>query len=161
MLARLTALDGVAMAEVDHAGDLLRLTLDRDALAASLALLRDLGHEAEVEDGDGAPGTTVWYDAASVHELSFVEAGVISDRLVPRFMREHDLPIGPATLRAAVVSALHRCFTERALGAGNTGAFRQECVRSVVAAAAPIIGTPAAEALGALLEDDLGRDHRR
>lgn len=161
MLARLSELDGVARVSVDHAGELLRLTLDRDALPASLALLRDLGQEAEVVDGHTATKATIWYDAASVHELSFVEAGVIADRVVPRFLREHQLPIEPATLRGGVVSALHRSFTERGSDAAvSTGAFRHDAVRATVRAVGGLIGPGTARAFGALLEADLSQDHR-
>jgi hypothetical protein len=162
VLARLTKLDGIARAEVDHAGVLLRLTLDRDTVAASLALLRELGHEAEVVDDDAATKTTGWYDAASVNDLSFVEAGVIADRVVPGFIREHQAPIDPATLRGLVVSALHRSFTERAIDVGGSAsAFRQDSVRATVDAVGSLLGSEAALAFGALLEADLSQDHRR
>jgi hypothetical protein len=162
VLARLGELDGVARAEVDHAGDLLRLTLDRNAVAASLALLRELGHEAEVVDHDVATKTTDWYDATSVNELSFVEAGVIADRVVPRFIREHGVPFDPTTLRGLVVSALHRSFTERRIDvSASAGAFRHESVGATVAAVGSLLGPEAARAFRALLEADLSQDHRR
>ncbi|HEX9496611.1 MAG TPA: hypothetical protein VGA38_12705 [Candidatus Limnocylindria bacterium] len=158
MLARLTELDGVVRAEVDRAGDLLRLTLDRDVRDASIALLRELGYDADLVTD--APTTAGWYGTTSVNELSRIEAGAIADRVVPRFAREHQGTLDQGALREVVVGVLHRCFTERALGAGNTGTFRQDCVRAVAAAAVPIIGVPSAEALAGLLEDDLVQDHR-
>ncbi|HEV2011849.1 MAG TPA: hypothetical protein VGS17_12570 [Candidatus Limnocylindria bacterium] len=163
MLARLQESDGVDHAAVDRGGDLLRLTLRHSDPADAIALLRELGYDAEIASDDEATTTALWYDAASVGELSRVEARVIAERIVPPLARERDLTAAEAAeVERVVVSVLHRYFTERALRAGATpGGFRQDCVLAIAAAADPVIGAGAARALAERLDIDLGQDHRR
>lgn len=160
MLARLDQVAGVERAEVDRAGDLLRLTLHPDALGRALSALHDLGYEADIDTS--AVATTAWYDRSSVGDLSFIEAGAIAARVVPAFARARTLSAeDTAALHDTVVAALHRCFTQRAVGDdATTGAFRHECVRQVTEAASASIGADAASLLGALLDADLTQDHR-
>jgi hypothetical protein len=162
VLARLEALEGVAAAGTNYAGDLLRLRLSDDVAPEVQLLLSDLGYEGEVVLPDAVPATTVWYDTRSVGELSHIEAAVIADRIVPPFASERELSVDEATrLRAAVVAALQDAFLRYATaGAGGTGAFRSECVLATVTAARAIVGMESARALGDLLDVDLGQDHR-
>lgn len=171
MLARLEDLPGVERAETDFAGDFLRLTLAEDAALATavgrtpltivVELLASLGYRAE-EVFPRAVGSGVWYDARSVGELSFVEAGVIADRVLAALAERHPLAGDVArALRAAVVEALHACFISKPLAAGaSSGEFRDACVRGTVAAAVPVIGTDLADDLGRLLDADMRQIHR-
>jgi len=161
VLARLEELDGVERAETDFAGDYLRLTLsDRTQPAISIELLASLSYRAEP-----APATVAvhaWYDARSVGELSFVEAGVIADRVLAAFGERHPLASDVAgALRAAVVDALHTSFIATPLDAGpSSGDLRDACVRATVAAAVPVIGDRPADDLGRLLDVDMREIHR-
>jgi len=161
VLARLDSLDGVIGADVDRAGDLLRLRLEAGALEPAITLLRQLGYEVDLASESIATSGR-WYDASSVGELLFIEAGAIAGRVVPAFARTWTLS-GPelAELHDLVVSELHRCFTDRGLVAGaTTGAFRRDCVAVVIAATPRIVSEEGARALGALLDADMRQDHR-
>lgn len=156
MLARLEAIDGVAEAEVDGGGHLIRLSVrDERSLGASIALLDELGHRATATSSTGGES---WYDARSVGELSRIEAGFIADRIVPAFAQREGLsPERSAQLRAAVVDALHRSFVTNTFeGGGGSGAFRRACVMAVESRAGPIIGVDQARTLGRSLDADLG-----
>jgi hypothetical protein len=161
VLARLEDLPGVVRAETDFAGGFLRLTLaERTPLSVAVELLASLGYRAESADSDVATGA--WYDARSVGELSFVEAGVIADRVLAEIKLRHPMASDvAAALRAAVVDALHACFVTRPLAAGpSSGDFRDACVRGSVAAAIPVVGTAVADDLGQLLDADMRQIHR-
>ncbi len=161
MLARLEELDGIERAETDFAGDYLRLTVTGETqLPVAIELLAALGYRAE----DVSHATVVisaWYDARSVGELSFVEAGVIADRVLAELRARH--PLGPdiaGALRAAVVDALHACFITKPLEAGpSSGDFREACVKATVAATVPVIGTSLSDELGRLLDADMRQIH--
>ena len=160
MLARLEDLPGIERAETDFAGDFLRLTLDEGTQSSAIALLASLGYAAE--PNDGTPADRAWYDARSVGDLSFVEAGVIADRVLADLWTQQPLASRVAgALRAAVVEALHACFVTKPLAAGpSSGEFREACVRASVAAAIPVAGTAVADELGRLLDADMRQIHR-
>jgi hypothetical protein len=161
VLARLEDLVGIVRAETDFAGDFLRLTLSEERpLTTVIDLLSSLGYRAEIATATVVIG--VWYDARSVGELSFVEAGVIADRVLAALRARQPLTTDVAgALRAAVVDALHACFITKPLEAGSSsGEFREACVRATVASAVPVIGTRLAEELGRLLDADMGQIHR-
>ena len=161
MLARLEDLGGIRRAETDFAGDFLRLSLtDGTPLSVAIETLATLGYRAEPAEGTAAVRT--WYDARSVGELSFVEAGVIADRVLAEVAERHRLPgEGARDLRAAIVEALHACFITKTLDAGpSSGEFRAACVRATVAAAVPVVGTRLADEIGRSLDADMTQIHR-
>ena len=160
MLAQLEQLDGVERAEVDFAAEYLRVRVRDDAaLAAAIALLDGSGYGAEV--AGAAPTSARWYDRSSVGELSRVEADVIAGRVVAAY-RVHRAVSDDARLRAAIVETLHAGFLGITLGAGpSPEAFRADCVARTVAAVTPIVGASDAGAIGALLDDDMRRVHRK
>ncbi len=160
MLARLEELDGIESAQTDVAGALLRVAArDARALAAALDRLASLGYAAETD----AERTVVdrWYDTTSVGDLSRAESLIIAARVAAHFDSAHGpTTADPVVLRAAIADALHRCFVTTALGAGpSSGEFRLECVRSVIAATRPLVGSTLADHLGALTDEDMRAAH--
>ena len=161
MLARLEDLPGVERAETDFAGDFVRLTLTgQTPLSIAVDLLASLGYRAESAENDVAVGA--WYDARSVGELSFVEAGVIADRVLAELTARYPITSDVSgALRTEMAAALHACFITRPLTAGpSSGEFRDACVRASVAAAIPVVGTAVADQLGRLLDADMRQIHR-
>jgi hypothetical protein len=164
VLARVEDLDGVAHAEIDYRGDLLRLSLSSDlALQLAADLLKGLGYESERASDAEVQTVTRWYDIDSVGDLSRVEASVIAERTVPPFALTRKLsPDQTDRVRGAVVDALHNCFVSTPLASRpSLGAFRLSCVRTVEESVRPIVGRASARTLGALLNADLNQDHRR
>lgn len=162
MLARLEAIEGVELAEVDHRGELLRLRSTSDhALEDALATLRELGYGAE--EISGAPAVERWYGRDTVRELSREEGDVIARRIVPGFARSRELARSSADqLEAAVAQALYACFAAHTLDANaSPGALVHECVRAVEEAARELIGADRASELASLLSDDLDRVRSR
>ncbi len=159
MLARLEELDGIERAETDFAGDYLRLHLrSRDTVTVATALLLELGYVAEPAD---TATVTRWYGRDAVGDLSRVEAGVISDRVVASYRTAHTLPdTTAATLRDALVGALHRCFVTTALTSAPSLSLRTSCTEATRTAAAPLIGSDLADELAALMEADMSEDHK-
>lgn len=158
MLARLEAIDGVALAEVDHRGELLRLRLTSDtALADAVATLREVGYRADPLRE--APVVERWYGRAAVHELSREEGAVIAGGVVPAFARARGLaPQAAASLEDVVARALYACFAERTLAApANPGALRRECLIAVEMAVRDVLGPEGARDLAAILSADLER----
>ena len=163
MLARVEKLEGVDRAEIDNRGDFLRLSLnDGGALALIADLLKGLGYESVRATDDEVQAVARWYDAASVGDLSRVEASVIADRIVPSFALAQKLsPDQTERVRSAVVDALHHCFVGTALASGpSLGAFRLSCVRAVEDTVRPIVGRASARTLAELVNADLNQDHR-
>lgn len=163
MLARLEELSGVHHAAVDYHGDLLKLALrDASAIGPATTLLAELGYSAEIADQAEGGAVDVWYDTRSVGELSRVEAGVIADRIVPPFAQARSLTTTQSELvRAAVVDALHGCFTSSALGSGpSLGAFRSSCESAVEVHVRSILGADSAAALARSLKREMSEDHR-
>ena len=163
MLARLETLEDIDHAHVDFSGDLLKLSMRSErALERAIAALNELGYGAEPASDAEAGAVTVWYDRASVGDLSRVEAGVIADRIVPSFAEVRKLsPGATANVRSAVVDALHSCFVSIALDSGpSLGAFRLSCERAVEDAARPIVGREPARELAERLRTDMSEDHR-
>lgn len=158
MLARLEAIDGVALAEVDHRGELLRLRLTSDdALADAIATLRELGYGAE--EIPGAPAVERWYGRDTVRDLSREEGEVIARRIVPAFASSRELARSTADqLEAAVAQALYACFAAHPLDVSAApGELRQECVGAVEKAVRELIGADGASELASLLSTDLDR----
>ena len=163
MLARLEALVGVEHARIDYRGDLLKLALGHEhALGAVSAVLSELGYGAERAAEADAVAVEVWYDLASVGELSRVEAGVIADRILPPFARAHNLRASlTQQLRTAIVDALHDCFVSYALDSGlSRGEFRLTCAQAVEERVRPILDTGSASELARTLAVDMSEDHR-
>lgn len=163
MLARLEALAGVEHAAIDYRGDLLKLALDDErALGLVTALLNELGYGAEPASGPDLVGVDVWYDRASIGELSRVEAEVIADRIMPPFARAQNLAAPQnERVRAAVVDALHDCFVRHGLrGEASLGAFRTTCEHAVEERVRPILGPASATELTRALSLDMSEDHR-
>lgn len=158
MLARLEELDGIEHAETDFAGDFLRLVVtDASALTRATDLLVSLGHAAE-------PVTDItvntWYDAASVGQLSRLEAGVIADRVMRALRGSAAIDVdGAGGLRAALIDALHRCFVATMLTARSSPRLRMSCVAAARAIAVPIVGATLADRVAALVDADMGDDH--
>ena len=152
-------MDWVLRAATDRTGDLLRLELRDDASVGSVVeALSALGFASDRDDAAGAERRT-WYDARTVGELSFIEAGVIAERIVTTFGRSHPLLAdeGPL-LRTAIAEALHACFITTPLGAGpSSAAFHDACRAATVAASTPLVGEAAARELGRLLDADMHR----
>jgi hypothetical protein len=160
VLARLEQLDGVEHAQTDFSGDYLRLTLsDISVLTGATDVLLGLGYVAEP-----APDVAVdrWYDRNSVADLSRVEAGVITDRVVPALRLRHALDDDVVrSLRAAVIDALHSCFVETVLTSQPSPSLRASCVDATFAAASPIVGHSLAEELAAVVAADMAEDHKQ
>lgn len=156
MLARLEAIDGVAAAEVDHRGELLRLELSSDrALEDAVQAMRELGYGA---DRLGlAPEVARWYGRDTVRELSREEGAVIAERVVAAFAREHATAAPTAaSLEDAVARALYGYFAAHALERDTEpGVLRREVAAAVEAAARDVVGADGAHELAALLSADL------
>ncbi len=153
MLARLTSLDGVVAAEVDHSGELLRLRFsDPSALERTHAALRELGYRADEVSEPSAPDA-LWYGPARVSELSREEADLIARRVVPRFARSQALSTEKEDrVRDAVANALQACFTAHTLAAGAPpGALRAACSGAVRDAIRDLVGPDAGDRLVAEL----------
>jgi hypothetical protein len=158
VLARLEELDGIEHAETDFAGEFLRLVVtDASALTSATDLLVSLGYVAEPVT-DSAVNT--WYDAASVGQLSRLEAGIIADRVMRALRGSAAIDVdGAVRLRAALVDALHRCFVETTLTARPSARLRVSCVAAARAVAVPIVGATLADRVAALVDVDMGDDH--
>ncbi len=157
MLARLTSLDGVIAAEVDHRGELLRLLVSGpSALARIHAALRELGYRAD-EVGEAPSPDSRWYGPARVNELSREEVDVIARRVVPPFARSQALSTAVQDrVREAVANALYACFTAHTLGAGAPpGELHGACSNAVREAVRDLVGPHAADRLVATLWLDL------
>ena len=160
MLARLERLDGIERAETDFTGDFLRLSMTEAGRVADVRdALATLGYAVE-------PAIDVsvdsWYDARSVGELSRVEAGVIADRVVSALRRSRTLSdVSAARLHVAVVDALHRCFVTTALTSESSPSLRASCIVAARSAAVPIVGEEIADELAALVDSDMGDDHKQ
>ncbi|MEK7863826.1 MAG: hypothetical protein AAB295_11255 [Chloroflexota bacterium] len=159
MLARLEELEGIERAETDFAGEFLRLAVGQpSALVTAIELLAASGYGAE-EVADAS--IERWYDRGSVGELSRVEAGVIAGRVITALRRTRPLDDQTAaTLRSAVVDALHRCFTQTVLGAQPSPGLRANAVGAVRDAATTIVGDTLADELARLVEADMSTDHK-
>lgn len=157
MLARLEAIDGVAVAEVDHRGELLRLRLTSDeALEDAVGTLRALGYGAELT---AAPAVERWYGRDTVRELSREEGDVIAKRVVSTFARSRAIdPSTGAQLVDLVARALYAYFATHTLDrAADRSALVRECVDAVEAAVRDLLGPDGARELAALLSADLIR----
>lgn len=151
-------MDGVLRAATDRTGDLLRLELRDDVpVGAVVEALSALGFASDRDDAAGADRT--WYDARTVGELSFIEAGVIAERVVTAFGRAHPLLADEAPqLKTAIAEALHASFVTTPLGAGpSSAAFHDACRAATVSASTPLVGEAAARELGRLLDADMHR----
>lgn len=158
MLARLEAIGGVALAEVDHRGELLRLRLSSDrALEDSVATLRELGYGAD--ELAGAPVVERWYGRDTVRELSQEEGNVIARRVVTAFARSNAIPPPTASsLEDLVARALYGYFAAHTLDSSAVpGTLRRESVSTVEAAVRDLLGADGARELAALLSADLDR----
>lgn len=158
MLARLEAIEGVADAQVDHSGELLRLRLTTDqALPDAVATLRELGYGAD--ELDQVPVIERWYGRETVRELSREESAVIARRVIPPFARSHGIaPSTSGQLEELVARTLYACFAARTLEAGTVpGALLRECVDAVEAAVRDLLDAEGARELAALLLADLDR----
>lgn len=158
MLARLEEIDGVALAEVDHRGELLRLRLtSEDALAGAVATLREMGYGAD--ELSGAAAAERWYGRDTVRELSREEGEVIARRVVSAFARARGIASSiSGDLVDLVARALYACFAAHTLGArAEAGALRRACASAVEAAVRDRLGPDRARELAALLSADLGR----
>lgn len=158
MLARLEAIDGVALAEVDHQGELLRLRLtSAQALREAVATLRELGYGAD--ELTAAPAVERWYGRDTVRELSREEGDVIAERVVTSFARSRGIdPPTEAQLEELVARALYTYFAAHTLGGSATpGTLVRECVNVVEAVVRDLLGLDGARELAALLSADLDR----
>ncbi len=164
MLARLAALEGVLAAEVDHRGELLRLSLaETAALGRVRAALHELGYGSELVDDVARLGDTRWYGPSTVRELSREEARVIAMRITPPFASTRGLaPAQAGRVQDAVAQALFTCFTQHTIGPGAApGALRGACSSAVEEAIRDLAGPEAARDLVAAMWADLeARDER-
>lgn len=164
MLTRLVSLDGVVMAEVDHRGELLRLSLEETAdLSLARAVLRELGYGSELVDDVARLGDTRWYGPSTVRELSREEARVIAARITPPFASARGLlPAQVGRVQDAVAQALFTCFTQHTLGPGAVpGTLRGACSSAVEEAIRDLVGPEAARHYVAAMWADLeARDKR-
>ena len=159
MLARLQDIDGIAHAETDVTGDFLRLSFTEvSALARATHLLLSLGYIAEpVTDVD----VSVWYDAASVGELSRIEADVIAGRVLRLLRRSNEVDADAmGRLRSGLVDALHRCLLATSLTARPSPGLRTSCAMAARDSAVPIVGSVVADQLATLVDADMGDDHK-
>jgi len=162
VLARLEAIEGVTTAEVDHRGELLRLSAaDGRAVADAAETLRELGYGSDpVPEPVDRPR---WYGRDTVGELSREEGEVIAQRVVRGFARARGLTPGVAErLESAVAGALGAYFARRSIAATTPpGALRDGSVSAVREAAEPLIGPDLARELAVALGRDLnGLDGR-
>lgn len=156
MLARLEAIDGVTLAEVDHRGELLRLQLmSGQALEDAIQTLRELGYGAD-RSGD-APAVARWYGRDTVRELSREEGDVIAERVMSTFARSRGIdPSTRAQLEDLVTRALYAYFAAHTLDkSAAPGTLVRECVNVVEAAVRDLLGPDGARELAALLSADL------
>lgn len=158
MLARLEAIDGVALAEVDHRGDLLRLRLTSDrALEDAVATLRELGYGAD--ELTAAPAAERWYGRDTVRELSREEGDVIAARVVTAFARSHGAERSTAAQAEDLVArALYAYFATHTFDrAADRSTLVREYADAVEAAARGLLGAEGARDLAAALRADLER----
>lgn len=156
MLARLNAVEGIQMAEVDHSGELLRVRARAPAdLDRARAVLLELGYEASAADPP-SQSLTDWYDVTTVRQLSREEATVITDRLlsVTAFGLAAE---SRERLHDAVTAALYGVFATHELDSRSQRALlRVDCVRAVEDAAAAIVGGDRARQIASAFERDVG-----
>ncbi len=137
MLALVQGVPGVAKAEVDRSGTLLRLRLAsrrERAVDTALALLREGGYEAIMLDGTEAEAAersvSDWYDRARSHELSRAEAQVLAGEIAAELAAAHALtPARQARVRSVLRARLEKAFIE---GVAPGGALRERVQASVV-----------------------------
>jgi hypothetical protein len=154
VLARLSDIEGVRSVEVDHAGELLRIVVDRRDIGASVRQqLLDLGF-ASTEIEEQIPLAIRWYGPNDVFDLSREEAQVIASRAVAAFARTHK-DLDPQRSVGVVADALVRCFRDGSAGSGEAGTGAARLGAAVAEAARAILPPDAAEDLGRLVRMDL------
>jgi hypothetical protein len=160
VLARLSDIEGVRSVEVDHAGELLRIVVDRRDIGASVQQqLLDLGF-ASTEIEEQIPLAIRWYGPNDVFDLSREEAQVIASRAVAAFARTHE-DLDPQRLVSVVADALVRCFQSDSAGpAAEAGTGAARLSAAVAEAARAILPPDAAEDLGRLVRMDLASGKR-
>lgn len=156
MLARLEAIDGVATAEVDHGGELLRLRVADDrALADVTATLREMGYGADPLQGD--VNVDRWYGRDTVQELSHEEGRGIAERVVRAFARSRGVDaIVAERLEGVLARTLGAYFAAHSIDPKTPRTpLIEDCIRAVREAATALIGPDAARELAAALREDL------
>ena len=156
MLARLNAVEGIQLAEVDHSGELLRVRARTPAdLDRARAALLALGYEASAADPPSQPHTD-WFDVTTVRQLSREEATIITDRVLS--LTAFGLAAEDRErLQVAVAAALYGVFATSELDSrSQPGLLRAECARAVETAAAAIVGGDRARQIAMAFERDIG-----
>ena len=155
MLAQLERRAEVERALVDRRGELLRIHFRSGGAVSTIAEeLARMGFTAE-EAPASAPDAR-WYGLADIGELSRDEARVIASRVVPPFAAGCGL--GPelvVPLSERIGDALYACFIGHRETPPAPGGLAVPCGRAVRDAAAPLIGSERAAALGHAIEADL------
>jgi hypothetical protein len=141
-------------ARTDHAGELIRFA-DRGLSASVRARIAEAGYRSEELTGSARSDTlslsTRWYAPS---DLSREEAQALADQIVPAFARERSIdPREAPALRELVQGALFGCFTAVVIpSSAPLVSLPATCREAVALAAAALLGSDAATALGRLVE---------